>query len=61
MIPTDEAVVTWEQIEQLTGYSRRTLVRLVREEGLPIRQVAGKMVLLRSEWIRWLKSQPTKN
>lgn len=57
----NNAVITWERIEEFSGYSRRTLLRLIRERGgPPIREVAGKVVLLKDEWYEWLKDQPPK-
>ncbi len=60
----EPAVLTsWKEIASYLGKGVRTVQRWEKEDGLPIRRIAGssKIVVQREELDRWLNSQPASN
>ena len=61
---TEPAVLTsWKEVAAYLGTGVRTVQRWEKDDGLPIRRIAGtsKIVVSRAELDLWLKSQPAEN
>ena len=54
----------WKDITQYTGFSRNTIVKLVKEESFPLQYIAKKPTTTEqaiSEWFKNRLVQPAKN
>jgi predicted DNA-binding transcriptional regulator AlpA len=50
-------ITGWKKITEHTGFSRRTIIRLMREEGFPLQYIATKPTTTDQSIQEWFKKR----
>ena len=53
--------LTRDELSELTGYARRTeQARVLAEQGIPFKDVGGRLVVLQCHVLAWMENRPVR-